>query len=809
MLFFIAWDLYGMAQGSNRVSGRLRDAKMNEIIPFATVSLSAYGTNALIKIAETDSAGNFNITGIPNGIYWLKAAYIGYKTFIKDSIKVSAESNQINLGELRMNASDQNILKEITVNATKNNEQIGLIKKKFSVEQSLIGKGGTATDLLQNIPTLSIDGSGNLSLRGSSKLNVLIDGKPSLIGGGDIMQILQSIPAASIESIELVTNPSAKYEAQGDTGFINIVLKRNQKLGFNGSVNASAGTRNNYTSGLSLSFENSKVNVYTNYDFQHNNIFSNGHQYLQFLNPTTDVLFSNETFPSATITNAHNIKAGIDYYITPKSLLNFSGGYNVNSNNKNEWLEIKQFSAARSPLQLINNTNTTKGNGRTYNLNLDFVKTFNKPKEELTFSIGYAHGNGNIDQYFFSDIYNLHDQATTYNTSTVHPVNNNRNSYYNVQIDYTLPVGKGSLDAGYRSQWRLDERNQIVYRLDNNALRYSEYYPYRAYFNGHNQIHAFYINYQNQIKDFNYLVGLRTEYANLDGYVNGYNLYSDPLYTPVKVRNLRLYPSVTLTEKIEENSQLQLSYVRRVTRPTPRNYSPIPDISDPVNFDVGNPNILPEDIHAFELSYHKSWSRVNLSSSLYYRKTNDYIAHVESAPVNGVITTTSTNIANAYTGGFEIISRFNVVKSWDFLINANLYNNHTDAAPQFNIAKSSGLSWNANITNNFTVVKNISLQLRGSYQAPFKTAQDRNYGSFALDAGSKINLFHSKVSLSLSGRDILATRKWSFLRDGNGVLLDFERKTIGARGSISFAYNFGKEIFQKKNIEHSAEKQEN
>ncbi|MFD2581735.1 TonB-dependent receptor domain-containing protein [Pedobacter vanadiisoli] len=809
MLFFTAWNLCVMAQGSNSISGRLRDAKTNEIIPFATASLSIDGTNALIKISETDSAGNFNITGIPNGIYRLKAEYIGYKTLIKDSIKVSAESNQVNLGELKMIASKQNILKEITVNATKNNDRVGLNKKKFSVEQSLISKGGTATDLLQNIPTISIDGSGNLSLRGSSKLNVLIDGKPSLIGGGDITQVLQSIPAASIESIELVTNPSAKYEAQGDTGFINIILKKNQKLGFNGSANASTGTRNNYTGGLSLSFENSKVNVYTNYDFQHSNIFSNGHQHLQFLNPTTDVVFSNETFPSATIANTHNIKAGIDYYITPKSLLNFSGGYNLNSNNKNEWLEITQLNAASSPLQLINNANKTKGNGRTYNLNLDFVKTFNRPKEELTFSIGYAHGNGNTDQHFFSDIYNLHDQATTLATSTVHPVNNNRNSYYNVQIDYTLPVSKGTLDAGYRSQWRLDERNQVVYRLDDNALSYSKYYPYSAYFKGLNQIHAFYINYQNQIKDFSYLVGLRTEYANLDGYVNGYNFSGDPLYTPVKVLNIRLYPSITLTEKIEANSQLQLSYARRVTRPTPRNYSPIPDISDPVNYDVGNPNILPEDIHAFEFGYRKSWNRVNLSSSIYYRKTNDYIAHVESTPVNGVITTTSTNIANAYTEGFEIISRFNVVKGWDFLVNANLYNNHTDAAPQFNIAKSSGLSWNANITNNFAVVKNISLQLRGSYQAPFKTAQDRNYGSFTLDAGSKINLFHNKVSLSISGRDILATRKWSFLRDGNGVLLDFERKTTGARGNISFAYNFGKEIFQKKKIEHSAEKQEN
>ncbi|MBB6499838.1 outer membrane beta-barrel family protein [Pedobacter cryoconitis] len=810
ILFFLGLSSSSYAQNNGRINGRLKDARTLESLQSATVVVLDKKTNAVLKEALSDTNGAFTLDNLPDGLLLFKVGYVGYKTFVKDSLIISAGNRTINLGDIKMNASESSMLKEVAITATGSNEQIGITKKKFLVEQSLVSKGGTATDLLQNIPTIIVDGGGKVNLRGSANVHVLIDGKPSLIAGGDITQILQSLPASSIESIEVITNPSAKYDAEGDSGIINIILKKNKRLGFNGSVNGSAGTRGNYNGGLNLSFENSKVNVYTNYDFQRSDTWSNGRQVIQFLNPEGPVVYSDETFPSVTINKIHNVKAGVDYFINPKTQLSFSGGFNSNRLNKDETLSINQSAADHSVIQTINSKNLTDSKGTTYNLNIDFVKTFNKPKEELTVSIGYAHGTGNSVQSFDSNTRNIGaNQPDELVTGVLRPLSDNSNSYYNIQTDYVLPIGTGNLDVGYRSQIRTDNRNQLVYNLNNTTGNYDEYYTLSNLFYSKDQIHALYVNYQNQINNFSYQIGLRGEDAILKGNVKGYDTTAVPYTLPVKVINTRLYPSVTLIQKLGGDQQLQFNYARRVTRPSPRNYSPIPDISDPVNYDVGNPNILPQDIHAFEFGYSRNWSKVNLTSSLYYRITNDFIQHLETGPVNGIITTISENIPHAYTGGLEIIGRFRFIKGWDFTLNTNLYENKTDAAPVYGIAKSSGFSWNVNLTNNFLITKNISLQLRGDYQAANVIAQDSNHAIYGIDAGTKISILKNKAFITINGRDILNTRKWSFTRTSNDVLLDFERRTIRARASVSLTYNFGKDIFKAKKIEHSTEHQEN
>lgn len=701
------------------------------------------------------------------------------------------------------------ILSGVTVVAQKNEAQIGFNKKKFAVDQSLVSKGGAAADLLQNIPSVQINGNGDISIRGSSGVNVLIDGKPSLIAGGNIAQLLQSIPASSIESIEVITNPSARYDAEGQAGIINIILIKNKKSGFNGSAAATAGVQHNYNGSANIGFQNSRLNLYASYGYRYGTRLSNGYQYLTYLHANDPVVFSNETFPSTTVDKGSNLKAGMDYYLNEKNVLSVSGSFNNATNNRKEFLSIDELSASHAIIEQSHRTNLTNGKGNSYDINLDFSKTFNKPKEELTVSLGFSQGANHNLQSYTTDVYNINGEVVKTMPAILQNNNSEHNRFYNAQLNYILPVGKtGELDAGYRSQIRWSDRVQDAYNFNNATGLYDKYDGVSNTFKSNNQVHALYLNYQNQVGNFSYQVGVRAEDALLSATLMGYDTGHVLYYTPFRVTNFRLYPSIFLTQKTGAEQQLQFSYSRRVARPTPRQLNPVLDVSDPVNYDAGNPALLPEDIHFFELGYQQYWKVITLTASLYYRQTNDFIKRIEGPPVKGIITTTSQNLAHSCTGGLELISKVNVMKAWNFLVNANVYHNKTAAAPAYGLSASEGFSWNANITHNIIINDHFSLQLRGDYRAADVVAQDRNHAAYGVDAGVKFDFLNKRATINFSGRDIFNSRKWSFLRESNAVLLDFERHTESARANIAFTYRFGKSSLAVKKIKHNDEQPE-
>ena len=241
IICLITVKLFAQTTGEGIISGKVIDAQTNETIPFATAFLLDRKTKATIKVIQTDLDGAFIMNNVPNGIFTFKASYVGFQTMVRDSVSISDLAKTIAFGNIKMKTAKGNILNEVTVTAPKTTMQLGIDKKVFSVDQSIVSEGGSATDLLQNVPSVQTDIDGNVSLRGSSGVRVLIDGKPSLIGGGNVAQILQSIPASSIESVELITNPSAKYDAEGQSGIINIVLKKNKKTGYNSRLTRKRG----------------------------------------------------------------------------------------------------------------------------------------------------------------------------------------------------------------------------------------------------------------------------------------------------------------------------------------------------------------------------------------------------------------------------------------------------------------------------------------------------------------------------------------------------------------------------------------
>lgn len=802
--------IFAQTVGEGKISGKIIEETTSEPVPFATTILLDKKTKATIKVVQSDIDGNFMITNIPKGVFTFKASYLGFQTMVRDSVSITDQVKDINFGSIKMKQAKGNLLNEVTITAQKPTMQLGIDKKVFSVDQSLVSEGGSATDLLQNVPSVQTDIEGNVSLRGSSGVRVLIDGKPSLIGGGNVAQILQSIPASSIESVELITNPSAKYDAEGQSGIINIVLKKNKKLGLNGSLALTGGNRENYNANTSLSFQNSKVNLFGNYSYRHGYRIGNGFNNITYLNAPVDALgYTNQNNDSRDLNKGHNLKAGLDYYLAEKTVVSFAAGVNVRNGNETEFLNIDQFTPNYSPLLLSNRTNNETQKNNSYNFNLDFSQKFKDPKEEITANFSFSEGNNDNYQIYNTAIYNIKG-ATANEIEIQRTDRDSYNKNYTAQVDYTKPLGNfGKLEAGYRSQIRISESNTFADQLSPINGGFDFNYALSNDFNNKDQVHAIYANYQNQIKNFGYQIGLRAEDALLETQMGAYDINSNIAFTPGEVAYRRIYPSVFLTQKFKGEQQLQASYSRRVNRPRGWDTNPFLDVSDPFNHSQGNPNLLPEDVHAFELSYSKFFEKFSIISSAYMRRTNDVIQRVRTDPdENGITLTTAQNLTRSVASGLELIGKFNLVKKWDFTANVNLYQNNITGVPEFGIIENSGFSYNANLTNNFSLPHGITLQIRGDYRSREVMAQGIRRAMYGLDGGAKYDI-NKKASLSLNVRDIFASRRWQMETTGATSVVDFSRLWGGTQANLTFSYRFGKTDFSFKKTKKDEDTQSN
>jgi len=789
--------LYAQSPGIGKITGKIVDAQTNEGIPYASAVLLDKKTKAIVKVVQSDVEGTFLLGALPKGIFTFKASYVGFQTMVRDSVAITDAVTEVNFGAIKMKTAKGNILSEVNITAQKATMQMGIDKKIFSVDQSLVSEGGSASDLLQNVPSVQTDIDGNVSLRGSAGVKVLIDGKPSLIAGGNIAQILQSIPASSIESVELITNPSAKYDAEGQSGIINIVLKRNKKLGFNGSLALTAGNRENYNTNTSLSFQNKKVNLYGNYSYRYGNRVGGGYNNISYFNTTNPTAFAMQDNDSRSLDKGHNVKAGIDYYVAQKSVLSFSGGFNIRENNRSEDLAINQFDLSLKPLQLSNRTNINNGSGNSYDLNLDFSQKFANPKEELTVNLGLSEGQNDNIQSYGTNVFNINGNPVSSLPAIQRTNGTGSNKNYNFQVDYAVPFGKtGKIEAGLRSQNRVSDNNTYADQFNQTSSQFDFNYLLSNDFNSTDRVHAAYFNFQNQIKNFGYQFGLRAEDASLTTNLGTYNVNSNLSYTPGKVAYRRIYPSVFLTQKLNGNQQLQLSYSRRVNRPRGWDTNPFLDVSDPLNYRQGNANLKAEDVHAFELGYSKYWKKFSLISSLYLRQTNDVIQRIRTEPdANGITISTPQNLTRNTASGVELIGKYDVVKAWNFTANVNLYQSKIQGVPAFGIVDNSGFSWNANLTNNFVLPLGITLQVKGEYRAAEVMAQGKRNAMYGMDAGAKYDLPNKKSSLSLNIRDVFATRRWKMTTTGNTSTVDFSRQMQGTMANLTYSYRFGKTAF--------------
>ncbi|WP_448700858.1 TonB-dependent receptor domain-containing protein [Mucilaginibacter sp. AW1-3] len=767
------------------ISGKVIDGTNAEPVAFATVALIKKADNQIAKAIQTDIQGGFKLDNVAYGRYLLRITFVGYATVIKDSIAVNANHKTVNFGVLKMHAGKAALLNEVSVRSKKSSIQLGIDRKVFTVDQSLVSEGGSATDLLANVPSVQVDVDGNVNLRGSSNVRILIDGKPSLIAGGTVTDILQSIPASAIETIELITNPSSKYDPEGQSGIINIVLKKNKSLGFTGSASASLGTLNAFNSNISLAYQHKKINIYGNYSHRQNNRSAAGYSYR-----TRDIVPADLTTPfqynqnqlNTGGNNGNQIKAGIDYNLTNKTTVSFSSNINIRDNRRIQNSTTNGLNIAQALVEQYTTDNHSNNHGNNHDFNVDFSQKFKKPKEELTANFGLAKGNENNVDNLNTNYYLVSTPPSKqFNTN----LGNERN--WNLQVDYTDPIGKnGKLELGYRTTLSRADNNFVADTIDFATNQFVLDPSISTRFIYDEKVHAVYGNYQQQFGKFGLQAGARFEKTIINT-----NLVN---FDTSHVQNyFRVYPSIFLSEKLSETQTLQLSYTRRINRPRDREIIPFLDKSDPLAYRIGNADLKPEDVHSFELSYAKYWKSTTLTSSVYYRRTNDIVQFIRVPyDTTGITITKFANFSYGTTAGFEFIARTDITNKWNITANLNLYQNTVKGSSALGIPDNNGFAWNGNLTTNLTLPYSLSLQLRGDYQAPQAIAQGRSKANSGLDAALKYDFYKHKASLSLNGRDLFDTRKFGFTTDDGVYHNNVDRRFQSRMFLMTLSYRFGR-----------------
>ena len=721
---------------NGEVSGKVVDATTNESVAYVSIIIKDQ-IDKTITGAITDADGNFKIGKIPEGNYKLEVQFMGYITVTKP-FSITSKKTKINLGTISFE-EDLQSLEEVEVRAEVSTTVQKVDRKVINIGKDLVSSGATVSEIMNNIPSVSVDQDGNISLRGNSNVRVLVDGKPSTI---DAATLLKQIPSTSIKSVELITNPSAKYNPEGMSGIINIVLKKSANMGFNGSLNTgiSYATDPKYNASINLNYKTGKVNFYTNYGYNSGTWKNDG-----FVNRFDTNL--EQDFNYDTKNESHLVKFGIDYYINKKNTLSFFTNQNFNNSEGDNRSEIDFFENTTDDL-IQTNVNESKNTTQTYNVDykLDFEKkghnieleinqSTSKPKEDAIF-IELNHPTNQLFNYFDN-------------------IDNERNNTI-VNLDYVNPLDdKTKLELGLETRIRRTDNNRISDQLTfddqgNLITTPDTFYEYDQ------NINSFYATYSKKFDKFTAQLGARLESYDVKANLNNNEIFKDDYIT--------VYPSAFFTYNPSEKNQYQLSYSRRVDRPSLSQVNPIREWSTPQITSVGNPELKPQFTNSIELNYTRNLKKGSVTFGTFYRLINNNINRsidIDPLDVNKILLS-HINTDNNSAIGFEASSNYRFKKWWSINASFDIYNQNERGPINGENIEVTNTSYNFRLNNSFKASKNLSFTLFGMYRGANKSLQFDVEPMYKIDAGARLKVLKGKGSLSFRYNDIFDTMHFGF-----------------------------------------------
>ncbi|KQS31559.1 TonB-dependent receptor [Dyadobacter sp. Leaf189] len=752
-----AFGAMGQGTAKLKVTGKIVDAQTSGPLGYASIRLFKAADSSFVSGAITDETGGF-IVDISAGNYYALSEFIGYKPQFTSNVRLTAANSPFDLGLIKVSPSART-LDEVTVQAEKSTMELSLDKKIFNVGKDLANAGGTAVDILTNVPSVAVDVEGNVSLRGSGNVRILIDGKPSGLVSIKGASGLQQLQGSMIERVEIITNPSARYEAEGMGGVINIVLKKERKEGINGSFDIITGHPTNYGAAANVNYRRKNLNFFINYTMSYRNTPGKNFVYQELYRD--DSTFIMERDMKTNLKGmANSARGGIDYYFNPKNIL--TGSYTWRTS------KGKRFSTLTYRDYLTNKNNLTSYTIRTQDetetepnseYSITYKKTFNRKGQEFTADVRYLDNWENSDQYYNENVYNPNGSPLDIAPLLQRAVNYETEKQLLFQADYVHPFAKdGKFEAGGRSSSR-DMTNDYTVTQRANDGGWITLPNLTNDFLYEENINAVYGIVGNKTGKVSYQAGLRAEWTGVTTELKQTAEVNKRTYA-------NLFPSVHVTYDLAKQNAFQLSFSRRVRRPQYNDLSPFATYSDNRNYWSGNPDLNPEFTNAFELGHIKYLAKGSLTSSLYYRHTNGKITSIRRVQEDGSSYTRPENLGTEDAYGAEFTSSFNPVQWWKFDASFNFFRAITDGANVDDTFKSDTYSWFVRAMSRLTLWKTTDVQLRGNYEAPQQTPQGRRKALATLDLAATRDILKNNATLTLSVIDVFNSRKFRSITEG-------------------------------------------
>ncbi|WP_426430495.1 TonB-dependent receptor domain-containing protein [Winogradskyella sp. HB-48] len=767
LLLILLFNLsLSFSQNDIKVEGKVVEEGTNIPLEYATITLKTSTDNKVVTGGITDTEGKFSVE-VPSGTYNIYVEYISYTT--KEYLNKTL-SKSIDLGTVSL-ALDVASLDEVTIVAERTTVEIKLDKKIYNVGKDLTVRGGTVSDVLDNVPSVSVDVEGTVSLRGNDDVRILINGKPSGLVGLNSTDALRQLPAESIERVEVITSPSARYDAEGSAGILNIILRRSKLEGFNGAVTVNGG--HPLQAGISgnINYRTGDVNIFNTTSYDYRESPGNGINQTEYFNGDDPSTFLTEDRDFDRIRKGYSTNTGIEWYVNETSSVTASLVYRDSDNESNTLNLTQEFDANNTLLNTTIRKDPELEDDKTIQYALSYNKQFNgNSQHKLTFDFQYE------------DSRELEQSMINQNGFDVEFVETDENQdRILLQADYVQPIKEtGQFELGYRGEFfDLFTDYLVESSFDNgdtfqvntnlsNALNFKQY------------VNAFYTQYGNKIGEkFSYLLGLRYE---------GTRITIDQVTSGDfdKKEYHQLFPTVNLAFELSENENITLGYNRRIRRPRSRFINPFPSRSSATNLFQGNPDIDPSTSNAFDIGYFKKFGKLSLTSSIYFQRAKDAFNFValetdnfyifetnqtvnindpnfdqlnENFDLVPVIRRTPINLATNDRFGLEFTLTYRPTKKWNLNGNFNLFNSSTRGNFEGQNFDADNLSWFVRLNNKYTLPGNIDWQTRLFYRGPNETAQSKDKGIFSTDLAFSKDLFKDKASIAFNVSDVFNSRK--------------------------------------------------